>query len=230
MAPFDARVLDNPTYSSLTGRHAHLAERIGTAARYPADIVPFGALPDQPTANDWDSLRQLVGADQAAVLVRAELQVPSPWSTAVRMPCLQMVAPPEWPDGTDSTHVVAPITDFAALDSLVGAARPGPWLARTSELGGYVGVDEDGRLVAAAGYRLAPDGAREISAVSTAVEHRGRGLARSVVRRVAEGIRDAGDVPFLHVVPDNTSAIRSYERLGFAVRRQLEVVVVTAPA
>ncbi|MDT7673336.1 MAG: hypothetical protein QOD82_1238, partial [Pseudonocardiales bacterium] len=39
--------LDNPARSSLLGPHAHLAERLGEVLRYPADVSPFVALPDE---------------------------------------------------------------------------------------------------------------------------------------------------------------------------------------
>jgi len=35
---------------------------------------------------------------------------------------------------------------------------------------------------------------------------------------------DSGEIPFLHVRPDNAAAIAVYERLGFALRRELVVL------
>ena len=45
--------LDNPVLRSLTGPHLYLARTQGHATRYPADISPFCALPDEPDAADW---------------------------------------------------------------------------------------------------------------------------------------------------------------------------------
>ena len=65
-------VLDNPVWHALTGPHATVAERAGRAARYVPDVAVFAALPDEPTPDAWDDLRELVGAGRAtAILARA---------------------------------------------------------------------------------------------------------------------------------------------------------------
>ncbi len=53
--------LDNPVLASLTGAHARLAQTQGRAARYPADVSPFCALPGEPDAADWTDAARLVG-------------------------------------------------------------------------------------------------------------------------------------------------------------------------
>lgn len=53
--------LDNPALGSLTGPHAHFAERRGRVLRYPLDVSPWLALPDEPDEEDWADLAALVG-------------------------------------------------------------------------------------------------------------------------------------------------------------------------
>jgi predicted GNAT family acetyltransferase len=81
-----------------------------------------------------------------------------------------------------------------------------------------------------AGTRMAPPGHREISAVCTDEHARGRGLASVLVRDLVGRIRDRGETPMLHVVAENHSAIRIYEKLGFTVRRTTEIVGLRPPA
>jgi predicted GNAT family acetyltransferase len=69
-----------------------------------------------------------------------------------------------------------------------------------------------------AGERLHPPGWTEISAVCTDRAYRGQGWATSLVRAVAAGIRERGEVPFLHTSAANTNAIRLYESIGFSLR------------
>ena len=45
-------VLDNPALASLTGPHAHFAERSGRVLRYPVDVSPWLGLPHHPDAHD----------------------------------------------------------------------------------------------------------------------------------------------------------------------------------
>jgi ribosomal protein S18 acetylase RimI-like enzyme len=46
---------------------------------------------------------------------------------------------------------------------------------------------------------------------------------------VAAGIGSRGETPFLHALASNTTAIRLYEHLGFALRREMEFVAVRVP-
>ena len=107
------------------------------------------------------------------------------------------------------------------MRELAETTQPGPWRARTHELGRFVGVRVDGRLVAMAGERMHLDGACEVSGVCTLPEHRGRGLAALLVRTVAAAIEARGETAFLHVMHDNVGAIRVYEALGFQGRKVL---------
>ena len=56
--------------------------------------------------------------------------------------------------------------------------NPGPFGPRTIELGRFVGIHRDGRMVAMAGERLKPEGHTEITGVCTDPDHRGRGYSR----------------------------------------------------
>jgi predicted GNAT family acetyltransferase len=114
--------------------------------------------------------------------------------------------------------------------ALVERTRPGPFLPRTVELGTYLGLRSGGELVAMAGERLHPAGYTEISAVCTDEAHRGRGLATRLVLAVAHGIRQRGEIPFLHAAASNTTAIRLYESLGFRLRATVVFAAVRVPA
>ena len=108
------------------------------------------------------------------------------------------------------------------MAALVAATEPGPWSTRTHELGEFVGVRVDGRLVAMAGQRMRLADAIEISAVCTDPDVPRAGLracrrSRPITARTAR----AGRLPFLHVRDDNAAAIRVYERLGFRTARTL---------
>ena len=110
---------------------------------------------------------------------------------------------------------------------LVERAQPGPLLARTIELGPYLGIRDGDALVALAGTRMRLPGFTEISAVCTDADHRGRGLAKVLVGQLVDGILGRGEVACLHAVSSNTPAIRLYEALGFTVRREMDFALLS---
>ena len=138
---------------------------------------------------------------------------------------------------TDEGVAVRPDVDAVQLSAddvpemleLVARTKPGPFARRTIEMGSYIGLREAGRLVAMAGERFHPPGWTEISAVCTAPEHRGRGLATRLMQALAYAIRDRGETPFLHVTSSNTAAIGLYEAMGYTPRRSFEVVILRPP-
>lgn len=221
--------LDNAVWHALTGPHAKVAERVGSAARYDPGISPFAALPDAPTEAAWDDLASLVGPGGTALLFRVGVPATAPgWEELARLPGVQMVA-------ADAERGLTPeierLSDSEADEmlALAEATRPGPFTTRTRELGTYLGVRDGGALVAMAGERFRLPGYTEISAVCTADPHRQRGLAAVLVRALVHEIVERGEVPFLHAVAENTNAIRLYEQLGFELRSRVEVVTLRAP-
>ncbi|MFI2435829.1 GNAT family N-acetyltransferase [Streptomyces sp. NPDC018693] len=221
-------VLDNPVLAALTGPHARFAERRGRALRYPLDVTPWVALPDAPDADDWADLAALAGPGAETPLPSFGCEAPDDWEITFRMAGVQLVdagvaAAP------DPEAVRLGPADVPEMLDLVDRTRPGPFLPRSIELGTYLGIRREGRLVAMAGERLRPPGWTEISAVCTDPAVRGEGLATRLILAVAHGIRARGETPFLHASADNTHALRLYESLGFRLRRTATFLAARVP-
>jgi ribosomal protein S18 acetylase RimI-like enzyme len=214
-----AHVLDNPALASLTGPHARFAERRGRVLRYPRDVSPWLAMPDDPDARDWADLAALAGPGTEVALAGFVGRAPADWEITFEAEGVQLVD-----DGVaaapDPEAVLLGPADVPEMLDLVERTRPGPFLPRTVDMGTYLGIRREGALVAMAGERLHPPGWTEISAVCTDPAARGEGLATRLVLAVAHGIRARGETPFLHASARNTGAIRLYESLGFRLRRR----------
>ncbi len=154
------------------------------------------------------------------------------WEIIRSFPILQMVLDEQVLTEAPADIVALDASHADAMAALAHATEPGPWVARTHELGNFVGVFgvENPDLVAMAGERLRLPTATEVSAVCTEPGHRGRGLAAMLVTEVARGIQARGELPFLHVRAENTAAVRVYERLGFRTRIQTQVAAVHRPS
>ncbi|MGW0627625.1 GNAT family N-acetyltransferase [Streptomyces sp. NPDC002758] len=239
-SPTEPHILDNAAWAALTGPHAHLAERVGRAARYPTDVSPFTALEDPADPRTWDDLAALVGPGTVTP-VTAVQTVPGGWEIEDSGEGVQMVDTTLYAEPAPEAVRLQP-ADVPEILGLIALTRPGPFLPRSVELGAYLGIRDRGRLIALAGERsemgvprpeaggrLRPPGWTEISAVCTHPDHRGRGLATRLVRAVAAGIRERGDTPFLHVAASNTHAIRLYESIGFTLRRRTRFALVRTP-
>lgn len=86
-------------------------------------------------------------------------------------------------------------------------------------MGRYIGIRDQGKLIAMAGERMRLEGFVEISAVCVDDGYRGRGLAGRLVNVLRREILLRGDIPFLHVLDDNAPALALYRRLGFENRQ-----------
>ncbi|WP_280863725.1 MULTISPECIES: GNAT family N-acetyltransferase [unclassified Streptomyces] len=234
----DTSVLDNAVWAALDGPHAHLAERVGRAARYPADVYAFAALADPGDPAAWADLLTLVGPG-TTVRIKPVETVPDGWEvvgggggTSHALKAMgegvQLVDTALRAEPAPEAVRLGP-DDVPEILDLVARTKPGPFLKRTIALGTYLGIRDQGRLIALAGERIRPPGWTEISAVCTDPAYRGRGLATRLVRAVAAGIRERGDIPFLHAAADNADAIRLYESIGFTLRRRSPILQVRSP-
>ncbi|MDR2280476.1 MAG: GNAT family N-acetyltransferase [Gordonia sp. (in: high G+C Gram-positive bacteria)] len=229
MTAVDTSILDNPAFAALNGPHSRFAERVGRAVRYPSDVSPFTAIPPEPTADDWADLATLVGPGGVAAFGSPSgVTPPSGWSVAFEGAGAQYVGDRVDPI-RDERSLVLTAADVPEILDLINRTEPGPFLARTVELGTYLGIRQHGALVAVAGERLTLPGWTEISAVCTDPAARGQGLATALVRHVAANIVASGSTPFLHVAATNP-ARRLYEDLGFTLRAEVVFTALTAPS
>jgi len=110
-----------------------------------------------------------------------------------------------------------------AMLELAETTNPGPFDRRTPELGVFVGVFEDARLVGMVGERFRLPGFVELSAIAVHPMARGKGLAKIMIRRLSSLAFSRGETPFLHVFPNNP-AVALYGSLGFRTRAELWVL------
>lgn len=229
-----ADVLANPFWHALQGAHAgfalhaEAADGRPAAACYEPDVSPFAAVADPADPAGWRALADLVGPGRAIIVAVPADADPSAWTAAgwaarADLPGIQMVGPGMGAEVAPGLEVLDG-ADVPEMLELVARTRPGPFEKRTIELGGYLGVRHEGRLVAMAGHRARPPGCTEISAVCTDADQRGRGLGAVLVRATAAPILARGEVPYLHTAADNSTARRLYERLGMTVTREVRFV------
>jgi ribosomal protein S18 acetylase RimI-like enzyme len=217
--------LDNPVWHALIGPHASFAKGRGLARHYPRDIAPFSAI-EEPTGAAYSDLAGDLPTGVEARLFRPSHEpAPEGWETISAHPIIQMVA----------DHIVAPaetiesrpetlaMDDVGGMLELANAAKPGPFGPRTALLGHYAGYRDGGRLLAMGGERFRLPGFVELSAICVHPDARGHGLGVAITSYLARQVLALGELPFLHVFPDNP-AVALYRRLGFQERARLWVI------
>ena len=222
MTPSDIQcALDNPYWSSLMTRHAHYAQGGTLARRYPAAISRIAGLSGAGPAN-VAALETLVQVgDDMGTAGPFVPRLPRNWETLDESRVIQMIRTDRspLPEGDVDTSILG-AADVSEILALVELTKPGPFRSRTIELGTYLGIREGGRLVGMAGERMWVGDFREVSAVCTHPDARGRGHARALMARVINRILRAGQTPFLHVRSSNARAIHVYRALGFIRRTE----------
>jgi predicted GNAT family acetyltransferase len=215
--------LDNICYQALTTRQAGFAETFDQARRFVHEVSVIGGFLE-PTARGYESLGELVRQGQTVNLaLKSPYQPRTGWSVVRTCPMLQMIYQGKCTDlvsaaTPDETIVELGSDDVPEMMELTALTRPGPFSKRTHELGTYLGIRMEGKLIAMAGERMKVPGYTEVSAVCTHPEHTGKGYARTLMTAVMRQICERGEKPFLHVRQENLHATALYERLGFVKR------------
>ena len=132
----------------------------------------------------------------------------------VQMVCAERV--PE-PPGDVGIHLLSE-SDSADMLALATLTQPGPFRPRSYTFGTYVGVRVDGVLAAMGGQRMHLPGHREVSAICTHPDFRGRGYARAIVARLVAITFDEGLTPFRTCRGSQPRAQKLYRDLGCRTR------------
>lgn len=219
---------DNPAWHALRGPLARFVDpttkpTTPPVLRFDPEVAIFTAMERLDEAS-WAAHAEMAGVGGFAVLFRDRVpEPPAGWHEQYRGPCVQMVAG-DVPEPPAFDFVELGPDDGPEMLALAQRTEPGPFFARTHELGRYVGVRRGGRLLAMAGERFRVPGHVEVSAVCTHPDVRGEGLGGALTLEVVRAIRARGDEAFLHALTTNENAIRLYRKLGFELRREVDVV------
>ncbi len=220
--------LDRPIWSALTTRQRDLAEGGALARRYPTAITPFADMTDM-SAESFAALGKLLSGSEIAVLFTPDaVTAPAGFKILLAETGEQLIGTPAETEISGVEIVTLGAADVTEMIALTELTKPGPFSARTHELGTFLGIRIDGKLVAMTGERMKPGDYTEITAVCVHPDHRGRGYAQVLLGAVARQIVARGEIPFLHVFTSNISAIALYERQGMRIRRRLHVTVLQA--
>ena len=217
--------LDHPIWTALTTTQQALAEGDARARRYPTDVTPFADMPDL-SAENFAALAALMSPTDIAVLFTLEaVKTPAEFKVTLADTGEQLIGTPIEAPANGVDIVTLGIDDVPAMIELTTLTKPGPFYARTHELGTFLGIRVDGQLVAMAGERMKPAQYTEMTAVCVHPAHRGRGYGQMLLSAVSRQIVSRGEIPFLHVFTSNHSAIALYRRQGMEIRRRLHVTV-----
>jgi len=220
-----SHVLDNPAWNALISGNKHLACGSGPIRYFDREVSPFAALEE----NSEENLIQLYDILPHSVLLFVtpiEMTFPPQWNVLQHIHGLQMVYDTEVVP-QEVTSPLFTLTDehIPQMLELTKLTNPGPFAERTIDFGHYQGIFDGDKLVAMAGQRLHATNYAEVSAVCTHPDHTGKGHARQLLLSQIHRIKALSEIPFLHVRFDNTRAIKVYENLGFATRRDVHFYV-----
>ncbi len=222
--------LDRPVWASLTTYHAGLGEGDARAKRFARDVNLFASARDD-SADAQAALASLLRADEHVYILQVPaITIPPALRASTVGAGVQMVAVRPLASESEDDIEVLSDGDAPEMTALAALTKPGPFLARTNQMGRFLGIRRGGRLAAMAGERFRFPGHTEVSGVCTHPDFRGQGLARRLSAAVAANIQRRGDVAFLHAWASNAPAIALYRSLGFEVRASVHVAVLERAA
>lgn len=221
-----AHILDRPVWNTLHTGWAHLAQHDEGALRLNPDYGPFAAVPDV-SGGSIAALGRLAESTGEVWLVEAD-------PSLALLPSIEPIRQAELVQmtatdirGTSKPTDIVPLNedDAEEMIALAELTKPGPFARHTNRLAEFVGVKDNGRLIAMCGERMKLPGYSELSGLCTHPDYQGRGLGGALMRHISRRILARGEEVFLHAYASNHGAIALYENLGFAIRTHVTVAI-----
>lgn len=218
--------LDNPLWYTLNDEFSQFTTGTFLAKRGKPEFIACAVTADQSEAAYAD-LAELYQAGESDMMFVADLPEKitgfevSPMSSGLQYVCQRRIPVPE----SDVEILKLSVADIPDMAALIELTQPGPFFPDMVEVRDFFGIRQNGQLIAMAGERMKVPGYCEVTAVCTHPDWRRRGYAKLLTLTVADAIWDRGETPFLHVVPDNVSAIRVYESLEFVQRGAMKFYI-----
>ncbi|XSC47167.1 GNAT family N-acetyltransferase [Bradyrhizobium sp. RDT10] len=201
--------LDYPIWTALTTTQQALAEGDARARRYPTEVTPFAAMPDM-SAENFAALAALMSPQDIAVLFTPEaVSPPAEFKIVLADTGEQMIGTPVETPANGVDIITLGVDDVPDMMELTALTKPGPFSARTHELGTFLGIRVDGQLVAMIGERMKPAQYTEITAVCVHPSHRGRGYGQILLSAISRQIVSRGEIPSCTSSPAITRPSRS---------------------
>jgi ribosomal protein S18 acetylase RimI-like enzyme len=225
-------LLDNPAWSALSSADNHLNIGNDVVKYFSADISPFVGIENWDEKHQQELLYYLPADRSFAVMVAESFKLNDALETVFTTTLNQLVFENlKSKYSTEMFENIQPLGDehISEMMALTALTKPGPFYEKTNAFGNYVGIFQNNQLVAMAGERLHLNDYTEISAVCTHPSQTGKGFGSFLVAYLAKKIIDNGQTPFLHVRKDNVGAIRVYEKVGFAVRTEMNFAIFKIP-
>lgn len=214
--------LNNPVFHALSGRDSHLGNGKEKVKYFDEEVSPFASFEDG-YHRGFDDLYDILPPKRGILYASPQrIEKPPKWKQLMNIAGVQMLHINKVPFENFKADIVPLNTEH--VEQMVALAKltvPGPFGPRTIEFGYYYGIFDGENLVAMTGQRMHVDEFSEVSAVCTHPDYLGRGYATALTRHQVNLIYDQGCQPFLHVRGDNIRAIKVYERLGFAIRSEM---------
>jgi ribosomal protein S18 acetylase RimI-like enzyme len=222
-----AENLSNIIWRALSGSQRRLSVGTRRTRRYARDFPALFAFED-PASPDFASFDAHCEAGDHLYCTQWTGPAPGGWKIDVDTKVVAMIWRGDRPVAGDSGAIER--LDDSHVDemrALARLARPGPFAQKPMGLGEWWGVFDGGRLVAMAGERLHAGNLHEVSGICTHPDAQGRGLGRALTLAIVRRQLDRGELPFLHVMPENARALGLYRRLGFETEREVPLRVVS---
>jgi len=162
-------------------------------------------------------------ADLAPEL-RARQRVTLPRGTSPLLPAWVGLSGTDWdfrwtaapPPPQPGEELVVPVEDDAVAPLLAAASPTAPAQPGDPAVRRWVGVEQDGRLLACAADTSATTGVGHLSSIAVHPSARGRGLGSAVTAALTRQLLAQGcDVVTLGMYADNSAGRALYDRLGF---------------